>query len=347
VPLSAGFFRLILAAAVVVHHMSRFHLGSVAVYVFFVLSGYWVVQMWKSKYRWTAQPYRTFMISRAWRILPVFWLMNALSIVATIYTTGQADFPLHAIISSVTPLGYASLSGPGTYMTPAWSLDIEMQFYFIAPLLLSPALISDRGRKWLLWGLGAASTIYLIYFLSADHRAKVATALGYLGFFTLGMVHAVENIRPSTRAAALSALGFVAMVLAILATPELRTLIIQKQRGPLTDYDELTAIALAFALAPYAMWTVRRAPHRFDKKMGDWSYILYLFHWPVVIVYGYFCAEMPLPEKLVFAGVALAVMALGTAVIWRYVDRPIDALRNKYVHDLRKIGTRSTGRHGP
>ena len=45
VPFSAGFFRLLLAGLVVAGHMSRFHLGHLAVNVFFVWSGYWIARM--------------------------------------------------------------------------------------------------------------------------------------------------------------------------------------------------------------------------------------------------------------------------------------------------------------
>ncbi len=37
-----GYFRLFLAALVFLHHSSRLHLGTFAVYIFFILSGYWI-----------------------------------------------------------------------------------------------------------------------------------------------------------------------------------------------------------------------------------------------------------------------------------------------------------------
>lgn len=53
---SAGFFRLILASIVVLDHISPLQFGLVAVYEFFILSGYWIPQMWAGKYSKTRSP---------------------------------------------------------------------------------------------------------------------------------------------------------------------------------------------------------------------------------------------------------------------------------------------------
>ena len=45
-----GFFRLFLAAAVVVSHLSNLEIGRPAVFAFFALSGFWVMRMYDEKY---------------------------------------------------------------------------------------------------------------------------------------------------------------------------------------------------------------------------------------------------------------------------------------------------------
>ena len=69
---SPGAFRLILALAVFLHHSTGFNIGMSAVLIFFVLSGYWVATMWAHTYAHTRTPYLTYLISRVWRITPVF-----------------------------------------------------------------------------------------------------------------------------------------------------------------------------------------------------------------------------------------------------------------------------------
>src|SRR5678815_5577437 len=48
--LPAGAFRFLLATIVLANHSSRIYLGSMAVFIFFVLSGFWITRMWREKY---------------------------------------------------------------------------------------------------------------------------------------------------------------------------------------------------------------------------------------------------------------------------------------------------------
>jgi peptidoglycan/LPS O-acetylase OafA/YrhL len=316
---------------VVVGHMSRFHLGHLAVNVFFVLSGYWITLMWNRKYRYTNRPYVTFIISRAWRILPIFWLMNILAIIVGIRITHVVAFPPFAIFSGLALLGYASLNGPGTYLVPAWSLDIEIQYYLLAPLLLSLLFLAKRTTSSLLLIVAIASVALVVRSQLQGQLGPFMTVFSYLGFFVAGMAHSIWDITPSNKFAAASGLGAIAIIVILLVFPQLRGIVMQKQLGPMTDYNEIGSVLMGFLLVPYAMWTVRRPSDQFDKPMGDMSYILYLFHWPVVGIYGYYVADLPPVQKLIFALLAVTVMAMGTTLIWRYFDRPIDAWRDRFI----------------
>src|SRR5688572_29757476 len=79
-PLDPGAFRLFLAMLVFVHHFSGLGLGTYAVLVFFVLSGFWLERMWGERYKATQRPYLTYMISRIWRLAPVMVLVSAITI---------------------------------------------------------------------------------------------------------------------------------------------------------------------------------------------------------------------------------------------------------------------------
>ena len=77
---SPGLFRLLLACVVFAQHSTRLVLGGMAVFLFFALSGFWINRMWTEKYGKSDTPARTFYISRAWRLLPAFWIANLLAI---------------------------------------------------------------------------------------------------------------------------------------------------------------------------------------------------------------------------------------------------------------------------
>jgi peptidoglycan/LPS O-acetylase OafA/YrhL len=99
---SPGALRMALAFAVFVHHTTLFNLGMAAVLIFFVLSGYWVATMWDRTYSKTSQAYFTFLVSRFWRVAPVFALCSAIAW-ALLYWRGGAPEQLAACCTRFSP----------------------------------------------------------------------------------------------------------------------------------------------------------------------------------------------------------------------------------------------------
>jgi peptidoglycan/LPS O-acetylase OafA/YrhL len=82
--IGSGLFRLFLASLVVLHHSFPLRLGAWAVYAFFILSGFWICQMWFRKYSQTRTPFLTFLVSRWWRLAPVYMVCTGLSVVSAL-----------------------------------------------------------------------------------------------------------------------------------------------------------------------------------------------------------------------------------------------------------------------
>lgn len=139
--LTPGLFRLLLAFVVVIHHSFPLRLGAWAVGMFFVLSGFWISRMWRSKYSQTASPYRTFVISRWWRIAPLFVVVQAIAAVLVWSGLMQASGGVLADwrwwVTQPTVIGSTQF---GRLLPPSWSLDVEMQFYLVAPIILMGAM---------------------------------------------------------------------------------------------------------------------------------------------------------------------------------------------------------------
>ena len=135
--LGPGAFRLFLASVVVVHHSFPFRAGSWAVYVFFILSGYWITKMWHSRYVRTRNPYLTFLVSRWWRLAPVFLICSVIGLFSAVLLNDRSAFLL--LQDPVWWLRQFPIAG-STYgvriLAPSWSLDVEMQFYLLAPLII-------------------------------------------------------------------------------------------------------------------------------------------------------------------------------------------------------------------
>jgi peptidoglycan/LPS O-acetylase OafA/YrhL len=323
-----GFFRLALASVVVVHHFSRFALGHLGVFLFFVLSGYWIHRLWIEKYSKLERPYPTYLLSRLWRLLPVFVLINA---VALLVGLKMGDKAWHFWPSNLLIFGYSSLGGE-TPLTPAWSLDIEFQFYLLAPLLAALLL---RPRTTLLVWLVAMGGLVSLAMLPPGTNGCIV--FQYLVFFLFGMVASWWKIRVGAQVA-IVCLGIAcAVIVVFLVVPELRDMLLGgAARRPNFAYNHILNIALAFVLAPVALYTVTQPLSRTGRMAGDLSYIVYLLHWPALVVVSSFAVSLSLMPRLALTlSVLIGVYGLAL-VIWRYFDRPLNDRREQFLSRCRR-----------
>jgi peptidoglycan/LPS O-acetylase OafA/YrhL len=203
-----GFFRLALAMVVFVHHVSRLALGGAAVYLFFVLSGFWIAKMWRTEYVSTRSPYFTFVVSRVWRLWPVFFLTAGLGMLLW-RLSGQAVSPPLAF-STVAIFGYSMQVVPNV---PGWSLDIELQFYVLAPLLL---WLGARSKPFLIAALGLTAFAWL---------SPVPGLPRYLPLFLLGVLYERDQ-RPISTGLALGGAALTLLGLLLVAASPWRGILL-------------------------------------------------------------------------------------------------------------------------
>lgn len=324
-PRDPGAFRLFLAGLVFVHHFSSFSLGGYAVYVFFVLSGFWVQRMWTERYALTRAPYATYLVSRVWRLVPVMALVSAFSLAVQPLVGMPPDWlapdnPLHLAFSSVFLLGYAWLEMRP--VGPAWSLDIEMQYYVLAPAL---ALLAARIGPRVLLVLAANCTVVfaVVLFPSA------LVVLRYLGFFVAGLCAARLDWRPSPRMAGWCAGLAIAVVAAVIVSPWRSALLLGAHPGPYAWAMPPLNVALAVLTIPYAIFTTGRRSDGDDRMMADLSYIVYLLHWSGVIWFHHVTGGWPV--RLAVVATCAVLVGAGSWLIWRFYDKPINRIRAHWV----------------
>ena len=324
IPLDPGAFRLFLAMLVFVHHFSGFALGSFAVYVFFQLSGFWVQRMWTSRYVGTNQPYATYLISRLWRLAPNMLLVSALAVPVLLIIGVPSDQLFSSgfsqlIISTSFLVGYAWLN----YLPvgSAWSLDVEMQFYLIAPILIAALVRFGIWRPLLLSGL---ITICFSQFSLPPTLPK------YLVFFIIGAIAAHINWRPSNRMAKLSAGLVVVIVIGIFNSPVRDILIGGASPGPNHFLNPEFNALLAVLAVPYAIYTTSRSSDSDDRMLADLSYIIYLLHW--VAMQWFFTISGSFLHRLPSAALCFVIVPLVALGIWRWFDFPLNKARGRWVN---------------
>ena len=105
-----GLVRFILASLVVFFHITKFvFIGHLAVYCFFILSGYWVSLMYETKYSKAKQPLFVFYCSRIFRLLPVYYLISILTFIMLFIFDSQLIERLNFRSFSGVSFGLANL----------------------------------------------------------------------------------------------------------------------------------------------------------------------------------------------------------------------------------------------
>lgn len=281
-----GLFRLILSYLVLLHHSTPLRLGEWAVYVFFVLSGFWICRMWRRRYAHTHHPYLTFAVSRWWRLAPVFVVCTFLGVASSFFLHG-GDVSHHCgnllwWLRQFLIVGSAAV----TELPTAWSLDIEMQFYLVAPLLI---LLLARMRPVLRLLTVSGGLGWLLVFLFRGgyaHFIPFPHLSLFIGFFLIGASMEICHWTPSRGFAFGSVLVFLGVTLLLTLCPQThRGVWVVVPEAPvnpgnsLSDLVELWWVSGAALVAPFVAWNVSQASPHYDRLLGNLAYPLYLFHW--------------------------------------------------------------------
>jgi len=326
-PVEPGAFRLVLALVVFVHHLSSFSMGAYAVYVFFVLSGFWLHSMWVERYSRTRQPYLTYLVSRVWRLSPTMLLVSAITIPLLIAIGIPASEvfranPLHLAFSSTFLLGYSFLAYPpvGT----AWSLDVEMQFYVVVPLL---AVLLLRGYRWSVLAIAVGMSLLASWLLDADTTVLPK----YLLFFVAGMASAHAGWSPSRRLAFATGLAIPVVLIIVCLSPWAD--LVWGGAHPTAFHSAWGLpfnVVLALLTIPFAIYTVRQKSDATDRMFADLSYIVYLGHW-IAMQWFFTFAGHPFTARLLVAAACFTAVSLASLAIWRFYDKPINRARARWV----------------
>jgi peptidoglycan/LPS O-acetylase OafA/YrhL len=340
-------FLLALAVVIVHVTNSPFHLGVnslLAVQGFYAISGFLIAFVWDVKYSKEPDGIRSFYANRAARIYFMYWAVLGLtSLVGVIFRVATGKWPLYLssdvsyslqillywLVSNLTLAGssiaywlgaangslyftndYAS-SAPQVWgllvLGPAWTLELELCFYLLAPFIL---------RLRLPWIVGLCLASFALRF-SWYRIGYDADPWNYrffpfeLGVFLLGAIaYRVSKSAPANRWVSFSAYVVTVGAVGAYLPPYL------------SDHRFLFLLTFAGVL-PMIFELTRNWPA--DQFLADMSFPLYLAHWPVVLL----LRDQP-------SIVQILVSVLSAALLVVYVERPIDSWRHSRLRVGRK-----------
>jgi peptidoglycan/LPS O-acetylase OafA/YrhL len=298
--------RAIAVLLVVIFHFwpGRLTGGYIGVDVFFVISGFLITGQLVRELRSTNRiGLATFWAKRVRRLMPAAILVLAVSALATAFI-----LPLSYLISSLTDISTSLLyvenwhlvANSADYLNSVnstigehyWSLSVEEQFYIVWPLALLGAFglgaKFTAQRRWRLL-FAIVGVILLLSFVASIVYTRTNPAQAYFVLFTRMWefgAGAVLVFMPKLRPRSYWLSNLLGLVgIAILAYAGYKF----TQSTPFPGYWALVPVIgtlLIIMIKPGGRWwnlgrLLSIWPMRF---LGDISYSLYLWHWPLIFV---------------------------------------------------------------
>ncbi len=322
--------------------------GFVGVDVFFVISGFLISGLLFREVLGSGRfSLTTFYARRARRILPAATLVTVVTVVASLVVLSLIDARQVVLDAGWSALFAANINfaqqdisyfSQGSGVSPMqhyWSLAVEEQFYVVWPLLLLACLgfvkLARRGRPdqrrlprrtvfVVLLAVTAASFTWSVVQTAAE------PASAYFSTFTraweLGLGAMVALASPALLrkiggrgASVLAVLGLGAVVAACIGFTAETAFPGYAAALPVVG-TALLLLAGAGGAAPVT-WPLLDNPVM--RTVGDWSYSLYLWHWPALILTERALARALSPlETTAAIGATFAL----SFVTYRYVETP-------------------------
>jgi len=293
-----------LAVALVVAYHVWFGRVSGGVDVFFLISGFLLTgQLSRAAARGTLR-FGPQWARQAARLLPAAFTVLLGAVVAgwlllpearwqqTIHELFASAFFLENWQLAADSVDYAAQHNTQSLVQHFWSLSIQVQFYVLWPLLVAlVALIAgaarDRLRPYLLLALGglfAASLTYSVALTITDQPLAYFHSLTRVWEFALGGILAltIDSLVLSARTRLL--LGWLGIVALVACGAVLQVDAVFPGFAALWPTGAACLVLIAGATGS-RVGADRILSSRPLRYLGDLSYALYLWHWPVLILY--------------------------------------------------------------
>ena len=319
--------------------------GYIGVEVFFVLSGWLVCALLHDEREQSGRiDLRQFWLRRARRLLPAVGVVITATLVGATLSHYDRFLSLRgdAVAAGAYVLNWRLIFTEQSYFAAAagpsplqhlWSLSIEEQFYLALPLLLGAVLAfraTARHATMLLLGAAALSTVWRFALEepgvdpSRIYYGTDTRAAGLLIGATLAMVWVPSRLRQVPGRWAGPVLDLVALAaLAVLG----RYTFDVSEHDPdafgvaLTTIQLATVVLIAVVVHPVQGLVAKGLSLAPLRWVGQRSYGIYLWHWPIVVAIAAAPGEQP-ESPLRSAGI-VALTLLLAAASYRWVEQPV------------------------
>lgn len=299
--------------------------GFLGVDVFFVVSGFLMAILYKQGEA------KKFFERRAKRLLPAYFAIVTLTLLASLFVVLPSELP-QVVEQSIYSLFFANNIGfwmQNSYFSKSefnpllhlWSLGVEIQFYLIVPLLvwffrkskllLPFTLIGSFAACVLVVGISPKTSFFMMplrmwEFLIGFLVAQYLTTEGNLKFKHFSWVGG-------------------AALLVLVAIPFIP--VDGQSLNRLKAHPSFFALVVCFSTALIMSFGLPKLIEnsfigRTMARIGDYSYSIYLVHFPIIVLYLYepFSGTKLYPESYVDKGVLLILIIIASIAMHNLVE---------------------------
>ncbi|NQY86755.1 MAG: acyltransferase [Colwellia sp.] len=337
-----GLLRTILAINVVAYHILKVPaIGPYAVYSFFILSGFLMTMIMQKTYGYTLFGFKNYTSNRLLRLYPIYWILMIVTLLV-IYSIGNdITQKFHPNLRIPTTwkefLANTLMIFPGlmeypTRILPAtWALTIELFFYLLIGLGIS------KNRKiTLVWFISSIIfTFYMMFSTKAfayDYSNLLTASLPFsLGAFIYHYREVLFSLLKRSFPLKISLPLFILNLVVSLSLPLLEN---DSLVWKLDFFFATLNIALtACLILQLQNIKTNKKWMKLDKKIGDYSYPIYIFHWSAALIVFWLLTvqniQISKPNNDI-------VIFLGALVISYIIGSFVNKFNDKYIERLRK-----------
>jgi peptidoglycan/LPS O-acetylase OafA/YrhL len=328
--------RAVAAVMVVFFHTggprSSFLSGWIGVHIFFVVSGFLITTLMLREYDRNGRiSLRDFYLRRIFRIMPLYYLVLALTAIAAYHQAGhwaalKAHLPHFLLFMNEYQIP------PGVPYLQTWTIGIEWKFYMVWPLLLI-AVSAFAARLRIPVALAALALVLVPY-----NRTWAGMGVHYavllLGALLALVMHSPRGfalLRPLTHPA-VGAVVAAAFLLLHASIPSLVTSFHQEQT-PVLIYGVGVALLLPSLLGPgLGRWLLSRRPF---VLVGERSYGLYLVQALAASVVVALVPAPAVPRGTPWFAAVVALVSVAIAdLLYVRVESPMIGVGRKLIKRL-------------
>lgn len=353
--------RAIAVIMVLAYHLklALFKSGFLGVTVFFVLSGYLITGILISEVEEEGTiDLKNFWLRRIRRLVPAVMSMAVVIIFVSavvnriIFTKGCKDF-LASVLGFnnwwqiFNKVSYFEAAGVPSPFTHCWSLAIETQFYLIYPLILLGIykLVKSRGegraKRGLLFAgvtllLALISVILMIVLFDPQQDASRVyygtdtRAFSLLFGALLAILWEYRMVPRRLSASVNMVLGSVSFAVLLVMTIAINGSSNFWYRGG-QFFGTILTVLMVYAVSGRKTWLSRFLSNPVLKWIGDRSYSIYLWHYPIILL-----ISKGLKASWWITLIEIVLSVVLAELSYRFIETPIrHGIIGKYLNILR------------